>query len=321
MSDHQWPEAGQSTPESAFQLKSLSPITTEDSFTDIILVGDISKHPLDGSKIWGHETEFFWPEKIPHARVSRFNYVASVVNTHRTREEVIRALREDILPERIKEQARDLDEYIKKKGSAAKPVLVGYGYGGLLCEQFIVDYAQDFPSSEVIKGLVLFGTPHFIHGLRQWARIVVETRAQSEASLASTSSITGIIGRAFTRGRASSRNLESLEADLDNIAKEQQSFLNKTKKVWDTRIASCFPVLSSLSRHSELSILPEWSTVPHAKQVIIRKPYLEMTAFNGENDEGYKVISSLIGGWIKKTKDHDNVPNKEDGVAIYPLRD
>ncbi|KAI0109191.1 hypothetical protein GGR51DRAFT_558551 [Nemania sp. FL0031] len=252
--------------QSRLYFKLLSNPPSEAPLAVIILVGDISKPGVP--KPWGHESGFFWPGRIENVDVLEFSYIADTANPYLTRAEAVEALKGDIseptFEERYQElqraiSARDYGEYTNK---ASQVVLVGYGYGGLLCEKVI-------------------------------ARIVVEANMKPEAGSASVGSMKGAIGRAFSLGK---EDQVGLETELRHIAGAQETFSNITQDWADDRIASCFS-----GPRVDQNLSPEWSAVPHATPVVSHKPYLEITVFDNAKDGGYVVVSGLIKKWIRKT--------------------
>ncbi|KAI1199239.1 hypothetical protein F5X97DRAFT_322652 [Nemania serpens] len=207
--------AGQSstipTPSLQCRLDTLRDI--ENPKADIILVGDISKIP--SSDIWG--TDFFWPEQIPNVSVYQFVYLTQ--DRFQPRRGDLNALGDAVSTNTLEQRSNELRDAVNNhhnERKAAHVILVGYGYGGLLCE-------QSFEEIEAMQG----------------------------------------------------------------------SFFDLTED--GSRIASCFP---SSGPSYELTILPEWSTVPNTVPVMVRKPYLEMTKFKNAEEKEFKVISGLIRKWI-----------------------
>ncbi|KAF2962635.1 hypothetical protein GQX73_g10939 [Xylaria multiplex] len=302
------------TSPSQYGLKLLSNQKDGDPVVDIILVGDIS---IPVQSPWGLGTDFPWPEKIPSVDVFEFCYPVDEVATSNNQANAIEALGKNISWKAICDRARKLKEAVNNPNRftqirrASHVILVGYGYGGLLCERVITLSPQNSPASDIIKGLVLFGTPNFSHGLRQWAHIVVKATAKEEVGAVSTGAsvkMRDTIAKLFTQGPGRSKdmpNLASLEGYYRRISRFQRQFFDITREPgWEAKIVSCFPESSPSSPEQSLTILPEWSTIPHAFPISVRKPYLKMTTFDGGDEQEYQVLSRLIGEWIKKMVDN-----------------
>ncbi|KAI0191879.1 hypothetical protein F4808DRAFT_475991 [Astrocystis sublimbata] len=315
----------QHAPRNLCSLKRLFALESGNPVADIILVGDLANLPR---KAWGLNGDF-WPGKISKVDVYEFLYPTYKVDT---RDEAVTALGRLISQKPLDDQARELGSAIKdpnrfnERRRAPNVILVGYGYGGILCEKVIEDAEQTSPVNGGVQGLVLFGTPHFSHGLRQWANIVIETtQPNTNASSLNSSgsmggSMRGTIAKLLPRGPALSDDMRKptgLEEEFNYISTMQRKFFDRTRKPqWRDRIVSCFPGLSPSNTELNLTILPEWSTIPHAIPVSIHKPYLEMTALGGddkkEEQEEYKIISRLIMGWVNAL-DGKNNPSATQG--------
>ncbi|GAP90019.1 hypothetical protein SAMD00023353_4300530 [Rosellinia necatrix] len=315
----------QPTSSSQYDLKCLSDPGAGDAVVDIILVGDLSK---PAQNTWGRETEFFWPveiqRRIKGASIFEFSYPVDDVAAPKTRARAVEALGENISEGTLRNRSQKLEEAVHGKDSfsgkrkAPYVILVGYGYGGLLCEQVISKLGNGYsPVSGGIIGLVLFGTPHFSHGLIQWAHIVVKATAQPGARAANR----GLFARRLAPSETLP-NAANLARHFRSISEIQRRFFSVTREAeWDNRIASCFPKRVE----GEPTILPEWNTVPHGFPVRISQSYLEMTAFRDDKEDGYQVISQLIKRWAEncigrkgKAADihGDLPPGKQQGIEV-----
>ncbi|KAJ8125491.1 hypothetical protein O1611_g8147 [Lasiodiplodia mahajangana] len=117
-----------------------------DPAAEIILIGDLSQPEQDS---W-HHGDFFWPENIPSVDVSEFAYWAvrdTTPNTKsqastiaNTKEDAVNALKRNISRDVLERRAHALIDIIlhpelcSRKRRAQHVILVGYGYGGLLCQ-------------------------------------------------------------------------------------------------------------------------------------------------------------------------------------------
>lgn len=94
---------------------------------------------------------------------------------------------------------------------------------------------------------MLFGTPHFSHGLSQWAQIVIKTTAQSEIGPANTgagSRMADTIRRLVLSEDLP--GLTELEEHFSHISGVQRRFFSITRRDgWGDKIASCFPGASA----------------------------------------------------------------------------
>ncbi|KAI0813670.1 hypothetical protein GGR55DRAFT_676603 [Xylaria sp. FL0064] len=313
--------ASRPTPLSPYSLKLLARSKAPDPIADVILVGDLSKA---AHETWGQQTGVFWPGRLQNVDVFEFSYPANkVVALNNTQAEAIEALKMNLGNEKLSEQSKKLGEaandpnHFSEKRRAAQVVLVGYGYGGLVCEQVIADSTQDSPASGVVKGLVLFGTPHFSNGLRQWAHIVVKATVKEDtANIAKTFSMRNPIAKALPQNLIAPEEFGEL---FSPISEMQRKFFSKTRRSgWSARMVSCFP--GSTAAEDELTIAPEWSTVPHAFPVSLRKSYLQMDAFDKDEEKECQIISRLIERWIKENGDKGKTPNKQSGSSPVSQR-
>lgn len=116
----------------------------------IILVGDLSKST---QKPWGEETGFVWPAKIESVDAYEFFYPGSVM-TSNTRAQAVTALGNHISESELRIRSQELraaatnPNRFSQKRRAPYVILIGYGYGGLLCER--VSTAATIPSNASI---------------------------------------------------------------------------------------------------------------------------------------------------------------------------
>ncbi|KAJ8130261.1 hypothetical protein O1611_g3370 [Lasiodiplodia mahajangana] len=284
----------------------------ENPVANLILIRDVSK-PASSTTWQLGEGKDLWPTKIP--RVDIYEFVYTPIISGETGAKTVDALKID-LSTRLQELSNELGEAVMNPHNwrAKRMILVGYGYGGLLCEQVINNNVKDFSMTNIM-GLVLFGTPHFAPGLKQWVRIVLETIAQSESGVANKGVSIAAAGaniKKFFRRSVLSEDLEALKGPFKQISDVQESFFEKTTdSSWGSQIVSCFAVPPISNSENKLTILPEWSTVPYAVPVMIRKPYLGMTAFADETENGYQAISQLIRKWIEQAGTQGPGPDQE----------
>ncbi|KAI0478199.1 hypothetical protein F4859DRAFT_49488 [Xylaria cf. heliscus] len=303
------PSAGptsQRTAPNKCALTLLHSLQTGDPVADIILVGDLSKSDRN---TW-EQDGFFWPGKIPQVDVYEFSYpTVDVVPPNDTRSDAITALRKNISPGVLSYRSKQLKNAVSNpnwsgvRRRAPYVILVGYGYGGLLCEQVITLTGQRSPASGVIKGLVLFGTPHFSNGLQQWAKIVVQTTAKSQTPTAKMGwkQVAMRVGKSLNLAPAPDLSVMPAQAkEFGFISSVQRSFFGQTRRRWGDRIGSCFPESSPSTSQHGLTITPEWSIVPFSFLVDVGKPYREMTAFKRDEEKAYQVILDLIERWIEE---------------------
>ncbi|KAI0974218.1 hypothetical protein F4678DRAFT_459009 [Xylaria arbuscula] len=276
---------------------------------DIILVGNISRIPNEHDA-WGKEP-FIWRKEIPGVDVFKFTYPNdAVVTTPTTRTNAITALEKNISKEVFLERSKYLKDVVEHPQSYNRKA------------PFIIL----IKNSNIIKGLVLFGTPHFLTGLRQWAHIVIQTTVQpGESSTDERASIA--MFRGFRRRSMLTRNPSQDTTHLNNnfkfIAEMQREFFVMIEEGgWNNRMVSCFPMSSSSRSENRLqssftrqTIFPQWSTVPNATPVMIRKPYLEMTAFSSREETGFQAILKLIKEW---TGQDDKKRTANTGVSHDP---
>ncbi|KAI0105541.1 hypothetical protein GGR51DRAFT_560388 [Nemania sp. FL0031] len=301
-------------------LTELHRLQTGNPIADIILVGDLYK---SGRKIW-EQDKFFWPEQIPQVDIYEFSYSTDDVARPETRENAVKALKDSLSPRVLRGRSTELknaasdQNWSGVKRRAQYVILVGYGYGGLLCEQVITLTKQSAPACNVIKGLVLFGTPNFARGLQQWARIVLE--ATTQPKIANKGSRAVMRARWFPLSLApppiTGPPMSDLETEFKSISSVQRDFFNQTRDPWwCARIASCFPESSPSSPDHKPTIFPEWCTVPHGFPIDVGKPYQKMTAFNRDEAPKYQVITNLITEWIAEIGNKGKAPSIE---GVHP---
>ncbi|KAH9206213.1 hypothetical protein DL95DRAFT_450920 [Leptodontidium sp. 2 PMI_412] len=157
----------------------------------------------------------------------------------------------------IEEHTNKLLNFLSRKGSAPKHViLVGHGYGGLICEQTFTRLEAASASSgedratKQLQGILLLNTPHFQAGLAQWTLLTAK-----ELNLKSAKS----------RQR---QNWAGCLKDFDMISKMQAKFAASFKASESgVRLACCFAKLSDPVTGLRLS--PEFSCLPHVEPIEI----------------------------------------------------
>lgn len=153
------------------------------------------------------------------------------------------------------------------EGVAQHTVLVGHGYGGLICEQTIVlmnSKAKDSPARSAgtqIRGLVTFGTPHFHAGVAQWALL--------------SAKMLGIPCQKTAKKQVWSK---SSSDDFAKITTMQTEFCNVfTQFEQGNRTMCCFSSLPHQTSQPDIS--PEWCILPRVRPVEIPSDHFDLTTF------------------------------------------
>lgn len=164
--------------------------------TSVILIPDLTQ---SSSETWTTDDGQFWPDNLPaNIGVFTFNYKSNFAKSMETivSYDIIRIIALRLL--------LDIQKMQRHGRRLISPVFIAHGYGGLICEQvsnynalILSSYIQmtSLPVSSVraksplcqaylfglqvpvwdglfqIDRLILFGTPHFLAGLAQWALI------------------------------------------------------------------------------------------------------------------------------------------------------
>ncbi|KAI1116773.1 hypothetical protein F5Y14DRAFT_448570 [Nemania sp. NC0429] len=146
---------------------------------EIILVGDIWKPTF--TDIWGKGAGYFWPAIISKADIFKFTYGAGDGDTKPNRADHIKDLWSDISNGKLQERSIKLRDVVIVETDNAKAQEEQTQEASTREAQMGKKLARKEPPQEV-RVLALFGTPHLVHGLRQWAHIVIEKTTRGSAN-------------------------------------------------------------------------------------------------------------------------------------------
>ncbi|KAL8365148.1 hypothetical protein RB595_004117 [Gaeumannomyces hyphopodioides] len=182
-------------------------------------------------------------------------------------------------------------------------IFVAHGFGGLICEQALVLAHQG--THELILnltwGMILFGTPHFLAGLGEWALISAKT--------------CGIEAGATPQRQ----DWGPYRSDLERIADMQRKFWNMhTDEDENTarkriEMVFCFETLPVPT--SNLMIAPEWAILPRSGAISIPADHFSMTKCNPATETKLRKVTGLLSRWISDAEKKGLRGTKQSGAT------
>ncbi|KAK3329207.1 hypothetical protein B0H66DRAFT_526601 [Apodospora peruviana] len=170
--------------------------------------------------------------------------------------------------EELQKRARALSDKVRQEVPEGVPVvLIGYGYGGIICE-LVSLFSEQQDKTHVpnfnLLGVVLMGTPHFHAGLAQWASLCAAIDPRSGAAAAGDPKV-----------------WEKYKLSLDAITKEQELFRRNFDKP---------------NARLRVSISPDWCSPPGFWIIKLDATYMQMTSFAHEVD--YADVCRIVQAWM-----------------------